>query len=72
MMGRTLLRVGVAALGLGMAGAAHAADYDGDLPEEGGFNGFLGCLYGRIDGFGVARGESRGGWVVGIALFLLL
>ena len=52
-MGRTLLRVGVAALGLGMAGAAHAADYDGDLPEEGGFNGFLGCLYGRIDG-GVA------------------
>jgi len=52
MMGRTLLRVCFAALGLGMAGAAHSADYDGQLPDEG-FNGFLHCLYARVDG-GVA------------------
>ena len=49
MMGRTLLRVCFAALGLGMAGAAHSADYDGQLPDEG-FNGFMSCLYARIDG----------------------
>lgn len=48
-MGRTLLRVCFAALGLGMAGAAHSADYDGQLPDEG-FNGFWGCLYARVDG----------------------
>ncbi len=48
-MGRTLLRVCFAALGMSMAGAAHSADYDGQLPDEG-FNGFLSCLYARIDG----------------------
>ncbi len=49
MMGRTLLRVCFAALGMSMAGAAHSADYDGQLPDEG-FNGFLNCLYARVDG----------------------
>jgi len=48
-MGRTLLRVCFAALGLGMAGAAHSAEYDGQLPDEG-FNGFWSCLYARVDG----------------------
>ncbi len=52
MMGRTLLRVCFATLGLGIAGAAHSADYDGQLPDEG-YNGFLDCLYARVDG-GVA------------------
>lgn len=49
MMGRTLLRVCFAALGLGMAGAAHSADYDGRLPDEG-FGGMWSCLYARVDG----------------------
>ncbi len=49
MMGRTLLRVCFAALGLGMAGAAHSADYDGQLPDEG-FGGMWSCLYARVDG----------------------
>jgi opacity protein-like surface antigen len=50
MMGRTLLRVCFAALGLGMAGnVANAADYDGQLPGEG-FNGMFSCLYARVDG----------------------
>ncbi|WP_108881011.1 outer membrane beta-barrel protein [Anderseniella sp. Alg231-50] len=49
MMGRTLLRVCFAALGLSVAGAAHSADYDGRLPDDG-FSGFLGCLYARVDG----------------------
>ncbi len=49
MMGRTLLRVCIGALGLGIAGAANAADYDGQLPGEG-FNGIFGCMYARVDG----------------------
>ena len=49
MMGRTLLSVCFAALGLGMAGAAHSADYDGRLPDEG-FGGMWSCLYARVDG----------------------
>ncbi len=49
MMGRTLLRVCFAALGMGIAGAAHSADYDGRLPDDG-FSGFMGCLYARVDG----------------------
>jgi len=49
MMGRTLLRVCFATLGLGMTGAAHSADYDGQLPDEG-FSGMYNCLYARIDG----------------------
>jgi opacity protein-like surface antigen len=52
MMGRTLLRVCFATLGLGIAGAANAADYDGQLPGEG-FNGMFSCMYARVDG-GVA------------------
>ena len=49
MIGRTLLRVCFAALGLGIAGTADAADYDGQLPGEG-FNGMFNCLYARVDG----------------------
>ena len=49
MTGRALLRVCIATLGLGMAGTAHSADYDGQLPDEG-FSGFWGCLYARVDG----------------------
>ncbi len=58
MMGRTLLRVCFAALGLGVAGAAQAADYDGQLPDEG-FSGMWSCLYARIDG-GVTMYERPG------------
>lgn len=49
MMGRTLIKVCLAALGMGLAGPALAADYDGQLPAEG-FSGIGGCTYLRLDG----------------------
>ena len=77
MMGRTLLRVCFAALGLGMAGAAHSADYDGRLPDEG-FGGMWSCLYARVDG-GVTMYERPtviqpigGGFANGIGGFGLI
>lgn len=51
MMGRTLIKVGFAALGMGLATPALAADYDGQLPGEG-FSGMWSCLYARVDGGG--------------------
>jgi hypothetical protein len=49
MTGRTLIKVCLAALGMGLASPALAADYDGQLPGEG-FSGIGGCTYLRLDG----------------------
>jgi opacity protein-like surface antigen len=49
MTGRTLMKVCLAAVGLGLATPAIAADYDGQLPGEG-FSGMFGCTYLRVDG----------------------
>lgn len=49
MTGRTLIKVCLAAVGMGLASPALAADYDGQLPGEG-FSGMWGCTYLRLDG----------------------
>jgi opacity protein-like surface antigen len=49
MTGRMLIKVCLAAMGMGLASPALAADYDGQLPGEG-FNGMWSCLYARMDG----------------------
>lgn len=46
-----MIKVCLAALGMGLATPALAADYDGQLPSEG-FNGMWSCLYARVDGGG--------------------
>lgn len=49
MTGRAIASICLAALGIGLATPATAADYDGE-PAAAGFSGIWGCTYARIDG----------------------